>query len=58
MNKIVKMKGTVLIVDDNREVLTRLEKIVHKDFDKVITLSNPNRIIEIGRASCMERVLI
>jgi DNA-binding NtrC family response regulator len=40
------MKGTVLIVDDNREVLTRLENIVRKDFDKVITLSNPNRIIE------------
>ena len=58
LNKIVKMKGTVLIVDDNREVLTRLEKIVHKDFDKVITLSNPNRIIEILSHSDVDIVMI
>ena len=52
------MKGTVLIVDDNREVLSRLEKIVHKDFDKVITLSNPNRIIEILSNSEVDLVMI
>lgn len=41
------MKGSVLIVDDNRDVLRALEKIVHHDFEKVITLTNPNRIPEI-----------
>jgi DNA-binding NtrC family response regulator len=40
------MKGSVLIVDDNREVLTALEKIVRREFDKVLSLTNPNRIIE------------
>jgi len=44
------MKGCVLIVDDNREVLSALEKVVRKEFEKVITLTNPNRIPEaLGR---------
>ncbi len=40
------MTGSVLIVDDNREVLKSLEKTVRKEFDKVYTLSNPNLIID------------
>ncbi|HUX94214.1 MAG TPA: sigma-54 dependent transcriptional regulator [Bacteroidales bacterium] len=40
------MTGSVLIVDDNREVLKSLEKIVRKEFEKVYTLSNPNLIID------------
>jgi DNA-binding NtrC family response regulator len=40
------MKGSVLIVDDNREILSALEKVVKKEFEKVIILTNPNRIPE------------
>jgi DNA-binding NtrC family response regulator len=44
------MKGTVVIVDDNREVLNSLEKIVRQEFEAVLTLTNPNRIVEtLGR---------
>jgi two-component system response regulator HydG len=44
------MKGTVLLVDDNRKVLDALEKIVRQGFDTVLTHANPNRIIEtLGR---------
>jgi DNA-binding NtrC family response regulator len=41
------MKGSVLVVDDNRDVLRALENIIRQEFEKVITLTNPNRIPEI-----------
>lgn len=41
------IKGTLLIVDDNKSILNALELIMQNEFEKVITLSNPNRIDEI-----------
>ena len=52
------MKGTVLIVDDNREVLNALEKIVKREFETVLTLTNPNRIIEILGRNEIDVVMI
>ena len=52
------MKGTVLIVDDNREVLNALEKIVRQQFETVFTLSNPNRIIETLSRTEVDIVMI
>ena len=40
------MKGSVLIVDDSREVLKSLVKTVSNEFENVSTLTNPNLIIE------------
>lgn len=37
-------QGTILIVDDNKSVLTALEMLLSSVFNKVITSSNPNRI--------------
>lgn len=37
-------KGTLLIADESREILNTLEHTVKKEFEKVITLVNPNRI--------------
>ncbi len=39
--------GTLLIVDDNKGLLNALEIIMQNEFEKVITLTNPNRINEI-----------
>jgi two-component system, NtrC family, response regulator HydG len=52
------MKGSVLIVDDNRDILGAIEKIVRKEFEKVLTLSNPNRIIEILSRNDIDIVMI
>ncbi len=40
------MKGTILIANGDRELLKSLESIVKQEFDKVISLTNPNRIPE------------
>lgn len=37
-------KPTILIVDDNRNILTTLRLLLHKHFDNIVTLSNPNGI--------------
>lgn len=39
--------GTVLIVDDNKSVLTSLELLLEDDFERVETASNPNRILSV-----------
>jgi DNA-binding NtrC family response regulator len=36
--------GTILIVDEDRGVLKALESIMRKDFEKVIAITDPNRI--------------
>ncbi|MDE5676580.1 sigma-54 dependent transcriptional regulator [Phocaeicola sp.] len=40
-------KGTVLIVDDNKGVLTSLELLLETEFSEVKTANNPNQIISI-----------
>lgn len=39
--------GTVLIVDDNKSVLTSLELLLEDAFERVETASNPNRILSV-----------
>ena len=41
------ISGTLLIVDDNKSLLNALELIMQNEFEKVITLTNPNRIKEV-----------
>lgn len=52
------IKGTVLLVDDSREVLDSLEKAVRKEFEKVISISDPNRIHERLRKDDIDIVLL
>lgn len=40
------IKGTILIVDENKSILKSLELIMKNEFEKVITLTDPNRIPE------------
>lgn len=43
-------EGSILIVDDNRSILSALEILLSPEFRKVNTLSNPNQILsELGK---------
>lgn len=39
------MKGKILILDDNKSVLTALEMLLQTEFDEVYTLKSPNALI-------------
>jgi len=52
------IKGTLLIVDDNKGILNALELIMQNEFEKVITLTNPNRINEILRKNDVDIVML
>ena len=41
------IKGTLLIVDDNKGILNSLSQLMGNEFEKVLPLTDPNRIIEI-----------
>ncbi len=41
------IKGTLLIVDDNKSVISALEMMLQYEVEKVITITNPKRIHEI-----------
>jgi DNA-binding NtrC family response regulator len=51
-------KGTLLIVDDNKNLLNALELIMQNEFEKVITLTDPNRINEILRKDDVDIVML
>ncbi len=51
-------KGTLLIVDDNKGLLNALELIMQNEFEKVITLTDPNRINEILRKNDVDIVML
>jgi DNA-binding NtrC family response regulator len=38
------MKGTILIVDDNKSILSALEILLTPEFGEVVSISNPNLI--------------
>jgi len=43
-------EGSILIVDDNKSILSALEILLSPEFRKVTTLSNPNQILsELGK---------
>lgn len=52
------LKGTVLIVDENRSMVNALEQIVVNEFERVITLTDPNRINEILRKNDVDIVML
>jgi DNA-binding NtrC family response regulator len=51
-------KGTLLIVDDNKGLLDALVLIMQNEFEKVITLTDPNRINEILRNNDVDIVML
>lgn len=41
---MIKKQGTILIVDDNRNILTTVRMLLEPIFDGIITVANPNSI--------------
>ncbi len=52
------MKSEILIVDDNKSVLTALEMLLQSEFDKVIALKNPNGLISALHKNKIDVVLL
>ncbi len=52
------IKGTLLIVDDNKGLLNALELIMQTEVEKVITITDPNRINEILRNNDVDIVML
>ena len=55
---IMAKMGTVLVVDDNKSILTTVQLLLNKYFEKVITLPSPNRIQSTLRSESVDVVLL
>jgi len=52
------MKGKILILDDNKSVLTALEMLLQTEFDDVFTLQNPNGLLTTIQQHHIDVVLL
>jgi len=52
------MKCKILILDDNKSVLTALEMLLQSEFDHIYTLKNPNQLISTIREHNIDIVLL
>jgi DNA-binding NtrC family response regulator len=52
------IRGTILVVDENKNILTALGQTVKSQFDKIITITDPNRINEVLRTNDVDIVII
>ena len=52
------IKGTLLIVDDNKSVISALEMMLQYEVEKLITINNPNRIHEVLEQNEIDIVLL
>ncbi|HEY5469565.1 MAG TPA: sigma-54 dependent transcriptional regulator [Bacteroidales bacterium] len=52
------IKGTLLIVDENKSILNSLEQIMQNEIAKVITINDPNRINEVLRTNDIDLVML
>jgi DNA-binding NtrC family response regulator len=52
------MKGNILILDDNKSVLTALEMLIQTEFDQVFPLSNPNLLLATLQKHRIDVVLL
>jgi len=51
-------KGKLLIVDDNRSILSALEILLQDDFDEVKTIANPNQLPSLIESNEFDLVLL
>lgn len=52
------MKGKILILDDNKSVLTALEMLLQTVFENVFCLSNPNSLVSVIKQHDIDIVLL
>ena len=50
--------GTILIVDDNKGVLTSLELLLENEFRQIKTATNPNQITALLSSSKIDVVIL
>ena len=50
--------GTILIVDDNKSVLTSLELLLEREFEKIRTVSEPDRILPVLDRHAIDLVIL
>ncbi len=55
---IKRMKGKILILDDNQSVLTALELLLQSEFDDIFCLRNPNNLISTLKQNSIDVVLL
>ena len=51
-------KGKILIVDDNKSILSALEILLQDEFDEVKTISNPNLLLSLIETGDFDLVLL
>lgn len=51
-------QGSILIVDDNKAILSAVKLLADKYFEKVLTLSSPNSLVSLMRAERPDVVLL
>jgi len=52
------MKGNILILDDNKSILTALEMLIQTEFDQVFPISNPNVLLSTLQTQNIDVVLL
>ena len=52
------MKSKILVVDDNKSVLTALELLLQNEFGELFTLQNPNSLLSVVRQNNIDVVLL
>jgi len=55
---VKRKKGTILIVDDNEEILWSLNQLLKNEFGKILTLRNPNQIMNLLEREDVDVVLL
>ena len=51
-------KGKILIVDDNRSILSALEILLQDEFEEIHSISNPNQIPSLIRQDKFDLILL
>ncbi|MDE6499368.1 MAG: sigma-54 dependent transcriptional regulator, partial [Rikenella sp.] len=54
----MKKEGTIIVVDDNRGMLTAVEILLNGVFERVVTLSSPNRLLSALREEHADVLLL
>ncbi len=52
------IKGTILIVDEDRDFLKLLEEALHREYEQVIAITSPKSINEVLRKTVVDVVLL
>jgi len=52
------LKGKILIVDDNKSILSAVEILLQDEFDEIITIANPNQLPSLVESKDFDLILL